>query len=115
MRTFWIGLGGGTATAGTYGLHKINAGAVGDMLWFVAIVGLVLTVGVVAASAIAAWQERDHPPRVFPDPATPSRRRFFAVGKARCGSCRRRMTQLGPIWICALCDSVAAAPEARRA
>ena len=95
MHTVFIGLGGGTATAGSYGLSKMSAGAVGDVLLFVAIVGLVLTVGLVAASVLASWYERERPPRDYLDQPAPSRRWLSGVGKQRCGSCRRKKTQLG--------------------
>lgn len=104
MRTTLIAIGGGGATAGSYGLSRVSDGSVGSVFLFIAIVALVLTIGLVIASGFAAWRERPRQPRTFLDP--PTRRWGPGTGKERCGSCHRPMKRLGGLWICPDCDRV---------
>lgn len=107
MRTFLIALGGGTVTAGSFALSRLYQRSGRDLFIFIAIVALVLTVGLVAASGFAAWQERHRQPRVLPVAPRISRRaRVPGSGKERCGSCRRPMKRLGGVWVCPNCDRV---------
>ena len=101
MRALLIGVGGGTVGVVFFGLSRIGGGLLGAGALVIALFMVPLTVGAVIATLFVAWQE-SRPSRFGIDQlGSPSRTR------QRCGSCRRRMTLLGPIWICPLCDRVA--------
>jgi hypothetical protein len=102
MRALLIGVFGGVVGLVLFGLSRVGGGLLGGGAFVVALFMIPLTTGMVIAALFAAWQESPRPARIHLGQHTsPSRTR------ERCGSCRRKMTQVGQIWICSVCDGVA--------
>ena len=101
MRALLIGVGGGTVGVVLFGLSRVSGGLLGAGAFVMALFMVPLTVGAVIAALSVAWEESRSPRFGIDQLASPSRTR------QRCGSCHRRMSLVGPIWICPRCDRVA--------
>lgn len=98
MRPLLIGVAGGAVGLVAFGFSRVDGELLSAVFFVLALYMIPLTSGIVIAVIFEAWQQ-----------APPGRRRFpAAVGtRGRCGLCRRKMTQVGFVRVCPVCDGVA--------
>ena len=105
MRFILIGVVGGIITASAFVLGRLSDHrSVRVAFLFAAIVTLVLTVGSLAAAGFSAWDDRRRWPKVVVDYGPVRSRPRVAGDGDRCGSCARRMTRVGELLLCPVCD-----------
>jgi hypothetical protein len=108
MRAILIGGIGVAAALVAFGISRISDGLVGGASFVLAVFIANFTFGLVVATAIIPWLEKPREPAVRVDRHGSTRRWWLpATASGRCSSCRRRMTQIGFIWVCPECDHVA--------
>jgi hypothetical protein len=98
LRPLLLGLAGGAAVMAAFGLSRAGGELLSAGFFVLALFMIPLTAGTVMAAVLAAWQESPRAPRRLPT---------TTGGRERCGLCRRKMAQIGRIWICPICDGVA--------
>jgi hypothetical protein len=98
LRPLLLGVAGGAVVLAAFGLSRAGGELLSAGFFVLALFMIPLTAGTVMAAVLAAWQESPRAPRRLPT---------TTGGRERCGLCRRKMAQIGPIWICPICDGVA--------
>jgi hypothetical protein len=97
LRPLLLGLAGGAVVLAAFGLSRAGGELLSAGFFVLALFMIPLTAGTVMAAVFAAWQESPRAPRRLPT---------TTGARERCGLCRRKMAQIGPIWICPSCDGV---------
>jgi hypothetical protein len=98
MRPLLLGVAGGAVVLVAFGLSRAGGELLSAGFFVLALFMIPLTAGAVMAAVFAAWQESPRAPRRLPT---------TAGARERCGLCRRKMAQIGRVWICPVCDGVA--------
>ena len=96
LRALLIGVTGAAVGLVAFGLSRVGGELLSTMFMILAVFMIPLTVGAVIAAVFTAWQESPRTPRTFT--TTPGSRE-------RCGLCHRKMTLIGQLWLCSVCDS----------
>jgi hypothetical protein len=105
VRAFVLGLVGGVAALGAFGISAVGGGLVEATSFLLGIFIAAVTIGLSAAEIAGAWLDR--PPKASRTWRSIRRGRAQPVSGMTCSSCGRPMRQLESIWVCDACDLAA--------
>ncbi len=105
-RALLVGVHGAVVGLLMFGLSRVGGGLLGAGAFLSALFMIPVTAGAVIAVVLEAWQESPREPGRPGRPILPSRARTIVGAHHRCTLCRRRMPQVGYVWVCPGCDGV---------